>query len=95
LALPDRKIMKLRQLYNSSAPNILAVMAENIPSRAQKVLVIAHNPGLSDLTRQFIANTHPEVQGLHPASIAVFEVAGEWNALKAQAVNLHSIFEAV
>lgn len=94
LALPERKFMKLRQLYNASAPNLLAVMAENIPSRAQKVLVVAHNPALSDLTRQFIRDKHPGIKGLQPASIAIFEMAGEWNALSPAASNFQSLFDA-
>ena len=94
LALPGHKFMKLRQLYNASAPGILEIMAENVPSRARKVLLVAHNPGISDLTRQFIADAPHEVQGLHPASLAVFEVAGEWNALKPATSRLQSFFDS-
>ena len=81
LALPEKKIQKLRQLYNASAANILAQIAENVPSRAKKILIIAHNPGLSDLTRQFSTVGHSSLHGLNPGDIAIIDVSGEWNDL--------------
>jgi phosphohistidine phosphatase len=93
LALGDRKFQKLRQLYNAAAPNILAIIAEYVPSRATKVLVIAHNPGLSDLTRQFAVG-EADIKGLQPGSMSIFEIGAEWNKLKPQTGRFHSLVDA-
>jgi phosphohistidine phosphatase len=66
-------------LYAASARTLLAAVRTSAPEAAT-VLLIGHNPGLSDLS----ATLDPEgAEGLRTAGIAVHTVNGAWTELTA------------
>jgi phosphohistidine phosphatase len=50
LNIPENNITSIRTLYYSSAKTILDQIY-GIPESVECILVVAHNPGISDLTR--------------------------------------------
>jgi phosphohistidine phosphatase len=71
-------------LYAASARTLLAAVRTSAP-QASTVLLIGHNPGLSELS----ATLDPEgADGLRTAGIAVHTVSGEWTELTAGAAPL-------
>jgi phosphohistidine phosphatase len=71
--------------YAASALTLLHLVQE-LPSRYQSALLIAHNPGLSELASNLAAPTvtdngpRPGIS-LPTAAVAVFELQGDWPAL--------------
>ena len=71
--------------YEASALTLLYLIQE-LPSRYQTALLIAHNPGLSELASNLAAATvtdngpRPRIS-LPTAAVAVFEFRGDWPAL--------------
>ena len=71
--------------YAASALTLLYLVQE-LPSRYQTALLIAHNPGLSELAASLAAPTVPD-NGPRPhislptAAVAVVEFQGDWPAL--------------
>jgi phosphohistidine phosphatase len=79
--------------YAASAMTLL-YLAQELPSRYRTAMLIAHNPGLSELASQLAAppDTGPEIGtvtdngprpgiGLPTAAVAVFEFPGDWPSL--------------
>ena len=75
--------------YAASALTLL-YLAQELPSRYRSALLIAHNPGLSDLASQLAAppgigrptdNGPRPVISLPTAAVAVLEFSGDWPAL--------------
>jgi phosphohistidine phosphatase len=71
--------------YAASALTLL-YLAQELPSRYRTALLIAHNPGLSDLASHLAAaaltdnGPRPGIS-LPTAAVAVFEFRGDWPAL--------------
>jgi phosphohistidine phosphatase len=71
--------------YAASAQNLLYLVQE-LPSRYQTALLIAHNPGLSDLASSLAApattdnGPRPGIS-LPTAAVAILEFQGDWPAL--------------
>jgi phosphohistidine phosphatase len=71
--------------YAASAMTLL-YLAQELPSRYRTALLIAHNPGLSDLASQLAAPTAAD-NGPRPgislptAAVAVLEFPGDWPSL--------------
>jgi len=71
--------------YAASALTLL-YLAQELPSRCRTALVIAHNPGLSDLASHLTApavtgNGPRPVISLPTAAVAILEFTGDWASL--------------
>ena len=71
--------------YAASAMTLLYLVQE-LPSRYQTALLIAHNPGLSDLARSLVAppatdNGPRPAISLPTAAVAILEFSGDWPSL--------------
>ncbi len=78
------------ELYDSMAATLLhAIQSE---SDAANVLVVAHNPGISHLALELVRRDPESAallrEGFSPATVAVFEVEGPWDALSPETVRL-------
>jgi phosphohistidine phosphatase len=84
LSIPARRVVREERLYLATAGDLLQVMRDTGP-RIAHLLLIAHNPGLSELA----ASLAPESAKGGLASAAVcsiaFEAAG-WDALGPESV---------
>ena len=73
------------RVYAASAMTLL-YLAQELPSRYRTALLIAHNPGLSELASQLAAPTATD-DGPRPgislptAAVAVLEFPGDWPSL--------------
>jgi phosphohistidine phosphatase len=68
--------------YAASAPTLLG-LAQELPGRYRSALLIAHNPGLSDLASSLTApdnGPRPQIS-LPTAAVAVLEFRGDWPTL--------------
>ena len=78
------------RLYNASTGTLLEILHDE--TAAEVLLVLAHNPGISRLAFELGgANAEDESvlrDGFAPATLAVFEVSGEWRDLSASATRL-------
>jgi len=74
-----------KDLYNASADEILRVLAG--ASDARSVLLLAHNPGVSMMALELARGSDVGLErmrsGFTPASIACFEIEGDWSSLSA------------
>ena len=81
-------------LYNAGSRELLHAIQGIVD--AQKLLVIAHNPGVSTLTFELSSELSNEVGGstrtlgggFAPATIACFEVMGNWSDLSSRTARL-------
>jgi len=78
------KLQSLDNLYNASKEEILEVI-RSIDDRYQTVLIIAHNPGISQFVIDFTTTSKPSLDllgkvslGMSPASVALFEFEAIW-----------------
>jgi phosphohistidine phosphatase len=78
----DPEVRHERRLYLASAEELLERLRE-IPERAQRVLLVGHNPGLEDLAGSLAGTSGREELrgGLPTAACAELEVQGPWRAL--------------
>lgn len=88
---PDAaRVAPLPALYDASTRELLHAIHE--VDDARTLLVLAHNPGISVLALELGRRDAEAESGLRegftPASIAVFEVEGEWGELSAAATRL-------
>src|SRR5246127_2636136 len=82
LSLAPRLVISQEALYLASAPDLLKVVHATGP-RVSHLLVVAHNPGVSELVQQLVAET----SGL--ATAALCSIAFEcdhWTAIGVAAV---------
>jgi phosphohistidine phosphatase len=84
LSLPARRVLREESLYLAGPAEILKV-AQGTGPRVAHLMLIAHNPGLSELVQQFVPTS--EGHGLGTAAVCTisFESA-DWTALNAAAV---------
>jgi phosphohistidine phosphatase len=84
LALPARRVRRAEDLYLASAPDLLRIAQDTGP-RVMHLLVVAHNPGVSELVRLLVPQGDRE--GLRTAGLCsiVFECS-DWRGICAAAV---------
>jgi len=76
------------QLYLANAPRLLAAL-QSVPDASACVLVVAHEPGLSDLARQLARRGDPRTRqrlarGMTPGSFAALALdVASWRELRA------------
>ena len=85
LSLPSRNVRRLEELYLARAQDILAVVRGTGP-KIQHLMIIGHNPGLSELARQLAPTAG--IEGLTTAAICsiVFDV-NSWSAISADVLS--------
>jgi phosphohistidine phosphatase len=84
LALPARRVVREEALYLAGAAELLNVARASGP-RVSHLLIVAHNPGLSELVQLLVP--HNEAGGLGTAAVCsiAFEV-DKWAKIDAAAV---------
>jgi phosphohistidine phosphatase len=85
LALPARRVLREEALYLASAADLLTAARRSGP-RVAHLLVVAHNPGLSELVEQLL----PAGQAQSLATAAFCSMAFEcahWEELSAAALS--------
>jgi phosphohistidine phosphatase len=55
LELPDQAVLRVGELYNAAADILEAELRKALPS-ADMVMLVAHNPGISELARMLSGN---------------------------------------
>ena len=77
-------------LYNASAESLLNSLAEIVDE--QNILLLAHNPGVSDLALELAGEDEESLArlraGFDPAAIACFEIEGPWSLLSSGSARL-------
>lgn len=81
LGVPIEQVVWDQRIYEADVPTLLEVLAE-IPDPVRRVLLVGHNPGLSDLL-EWMAGPAPEagVKLLPTAALARLELACGWRDL--------------
>ena len=84
LSVPARRVLAEEALYLASAVDILKIVQATGP-RVAHLMVVAHNPGVSELVQQLLPSG--KARGLGTAAVCSisFETA-QWSALDAAAV---------
>jgi len=85
LSIPARRVLREDALYLASADDVLKVVQDTGP-RVTHLLVIAHNPGVSELAQRLV----PEADGSRLATAAVCSIAFDtthWRAIGPAAVS--------
>jgi phosphohistidine phosphatase len=88
-----RRIVEDRRIYAARVDELLLVLAEQ-PQRAQRVMLVGHNPGLEDLAQYLAHKAIPlpsDGKLLPTATLAIFELPDNWQDLKAGIGQLVSI----
>lgn len=63
------------EIYEA-APSALALALQQLPEQARTVLLIGHNPGISEFARGLDSQNETLDQGFAPGSLAVFKMHG-------------------
>ena len=79
LTLPHRRVVREEALYLASAPDMLKLVEHTGP-RIAHLLVIAHNPGISELVRLLIPKRGPSALAAGALCSIAFDVA-QWPAI--------------
>jgi len=84
LSIPARRVLHEEALYLASAADVLKVV-QAIGPRVTHLLVVAHNPGVSELVQQLVPEA--EASGLATAAVCsmTFDTA-HWTAIGVAAV---------
>jgi phosphohistidine phosphatase len=84
LSIPARRVLHEEALYLASAADVLRVVQATGP-RVTHLLVVAHNPGVSELVQQLVPEA--EASGLATAAVCsmTFDTA-HWTAIGVAAV---------
>jgi phosphohistidine phosphatase len=84
LAIPARRVVRTETLYLASAADMLKLVQASGP-RVSHLLLVAHNPGLSELIQLLVPDD--ERAGLGTAAVCSISFeASAWSALDAGAV---------
>jgi phosphohistidine phosphatase len=85
LSLPERRVLREESLYLASAADLLKVVERTGP-RVAHVLLVGHNPGVSELMQR-LAPRSGGGGGLSTAALCSIAFdCGQWNAITAAAV---------
>jgi phosphohistidine phosphatase len=85
LSLPARRVQREDGLYLASAPDLLAIVRRCGP-RVAHLLLVAHNPGLSELVAQLLPEG--DARDLGTAAFCSMDfVCEHWESLDAAALN--------
>ena len=84
-------------LYNASADQLLDAIA-TVDEATERLLVLAHNPGISLLALGLAGARDDERKRLErefsPSTTAIFSVEGEWSTLSPRTTRLQSFLSA-
>ena len=86
LSIPPRRVLREEALYLASAADLLKVV-QGCGPRVAHLLVVAHNPGVSELVHLLVPGKRAG-DGLGTAAICSISFAsGQWSAIAAEAVS--------
>ena len=68
LGFPEEKIEKTRQLYGSDPDDVFNLLFA-LPDSVEKVMVVGHNPGFTDLVNLFLKDTR-QIDNLPTSGVA-------------------------
>ena len=74
-ALATKSVLLCPDIYEAEA-GALAQALRQVPTQARTVLLIVHNPGISDFARWLDSRDELLDQGFAPAGLAVFDMPG-------------------
>jgi phosphohistidine phosphatase len=78
------------ELYNASAATLLDVLVGVVD--VERILLLAHNPGVSQLALELGSDDESSLAqlrpGFSPATIACFEIDGRWSTLSSASARL-------
>jgi len=82
----------VNDLYHADLDTLLSILS-NAPARAQRVMLVGHNPGLEDLLLYLTADDLDETEGkLFPtATLAEIELPHDWQALRSGSGRLRTL----
>lgn len=84
LSLPARRVLREEGLYLASAPDTLAI-AQRTGPRVMHLMLVAHNPGLSELVQLLVP--HNDGSGLGTAALCSMRFdCSDWGGIGAAAV---------
>jgi phosphohistidine phosphatase len=84
LSLPSRSVLREEGLYLAAAPDTL-VIAQRTGPRVTHLMLIAHNPGLSELLRLLVPRGKSKALGTAALCSLTFDCS-EWGGICAAAV---------
>jgi phosphohistidine phosphatase len=84
LSIPPRRVLREETLYLASAADLLKV-AQGCGPRVAHVLIVAHNPGVSELTQLLVPGKHAGALGTAAICSIGFDSA-HWKAIGPEAV---------
>lgn len=92
LALPTRQIEVVAEIYEATTKAIFKVL-ENTPDTIRKVVLIGHNPALTEVLISLIAPQHAasDMLNFRPASAAVLTFEGLWKDLQRVPISLDNM----
>lgn len=75
--LKTGNVRSVRSLYLAAPPAYRSVVAET-PESCQELIVVGHNPGLSELAQELTRTP----RSLQPAEYVAYEFSGPWTTLE-------------
>lgn len=91
MGLGANGLVVLPALYLASAAQLLALL-RGVPDRVRRVLLVGHNPGLSELVNRLDKTAAPTP--LKPASLAHLRINAAWHALAPGQGSLQTLMHA-
>ncbi len=68
MGFPEEKIEKTRQLYGADPDDVFSLLFA-LPDRVEKVMVVGHNPGFTDLVNLFLKDNR-QIDNLPTSGVA-------------------------
>lgn len=92
LALPTRQIEVVAEIYEATTKAIFTVL-ENTPDRIRKVVLIGHNPALTEVLISLTApqQVASDMLNFRPASAAILTIEGSWSDLQHAPITLDNM----
>ena len=84
LSLPPRRVLREEALYLASSADLLKV-AQGCGPRVAHLLIVAHNPGVTELTHLLVPGKHAGAHGTAAICSISFDSA-HWKAIGPEAV---------
>jgi phosphohistidine phosphatase len=95
------EVQYLEELYRADDGRLQHVLATVPPDDVSSVLLVGHDPVISDLSKQLLAAGETTVDagrltadGMRTGMVAVFTWTGGWDPAKAQDIRLEALFRS-
>lgn len=82
LSLPTQQVNVVKEIYEATTEDIFNVL-ENIPDTIRKVVLIGHNPALTEVLISLMGpqQAASDMLSFRPASVAMLTIEGLWKDL--------------